>query len=263
MDPVTGILMGASLLGGIISSTGGRKTIDPEWLKQHFGPKIVTDETMEYFNRILNSPQGQQMLSQAVSSGQATQNAIESRAAAAGMGPSGGAQSGSSIFSEAAAGQAPQNAANAVRGDIWSQSFNAAQQAVQNRMGTWAGLYAGQGPTTQEKLGAAIGGAAGMGQVANQQRVSATPNATMATIGSQGTQGPPEANPIGGPTPRNAAPSAPVAVPALQNLSAAAPGASDASPLGAAQSPRSMGRRFRGRIDRFTGGRSMSAIQSA
>src|ERR1051325_3650709 len=127
MDPITGILVGASLLGGIMQGAGGRKQVSPQWLKEHFGPQIVTDETLELFNRMLNSPAGQQAIAQAVQQGNRVQNEMETRAAASGMGPAGGASSGASIFGTAAAGSAANANVNAVRSDLWGQGFNAAQ----------------------------------------------------------------------------------------------------------------------------------------
>lgn len=236
MDPITGILVGASLLGGILQGTGGRKQISPDWLREHFGPQMVNTETMEYFNRILNSPYGQQQLSQAVQGGQQFQNDTESRAAAAGMGPTGGANSGSSIFGEAAAGGAANAAARGVRSDIWARSFDAAQQSVAQRMGMWGSLYANQGPTTQQALGSAIGNAAGVGL-------------TLKDMQAKTTKTTPDVTPQ--PASINMLPP-----PTQSTQPSLAP-----QPLASAQMPRMMGRRLSGRIDRFTGGRSMSTIQ--
>lgn len=239
MDPITGILVGASLLGGILQGTGGRKQISPDWLREHFGPQMVNAETMEYFNRILNSPYGQQQLSQAVQGGQQFQNETESRAAAAGMGPAGGANSGSSIFGEAAAGGAANAAARGVRGDIWARSFDAAQQSVAQRMGMWGSLYANQGPTTQQQIGGALGNAAGVGlTLKDMQAKTQTPTPNVASPTAQ----PASINMLPPPTQATQPSLAP-------------------QTMASAQMPRMMGRRLSGRIDRFTGGRSMSTIQ--
>jgi hypothetical protein len=157
---VYGILAGAQLLGGIISGKSGRKELSPEFLKQHFGAQAVTADTLEYFNRILNSPTGQNMLAQAVQRGSQFQNEVESRAAATGQGAGGGGSSGASIFGQAAAGSAAQHAAGDIRSDIWSQAFNAAQQGVQARMGAFMSGYANQGPTTGQVIGSTISGLA-------------------------------------------------------------------------------------------------------
>jgi hypothetical protein len=251
MDPVTGILVGASLLGGIMQATGGRKQIDPEWLKQHFGPKIVTDEALQYFNEILNSPYGQQALASAVQGGQQLQNETETRAAAAGMGPTGGAQSGSSIFSEAAAGGAANAAARGVRGDLWARSFDAAQQAVNSRMNAWAGLYANQGPTTQQMLGGALGNAAGTGLALKsaQSKESKLPEKSL-TEAAQYTPEMPALRPTAASVPS-----------LLQSQVMSVP--TNTTPLASAEMSRTgvMTGRLPGRIGRFGGGRSMAAIQ--
>jgi hypothetical protein len=136
MDPITLALIGASIAGGIMQSAGQKtpKSIDPEWLKKHFGADAVNEEMISLFNNIINSPYGQQLLTSAAESGQQFETDVARRSAAAGMGPAGGADSGASIFSGAAAGQAGAGMKRQVKSDVMQQSMQQAQQIVSQRM---------------------------------------------------------------------------------------------------------------------------------
>lgn len=136
MDPVTLSLMAASIGGGIMQATGKnkQKSIDPNWLKQHFGAQAVNEEMLTLYNRILNSQYGQQLMAGAAEQGQQFENNVNRQSAAAGFGPGGGADSGASIFSSAAAGQAGAGLQRGVQGSIMQSALPAAQSLVRDRM---------------------------------------------------------------------------------------------------------------------------------
>jgi hypothetical protein len=69
MDPITLTLLGASLAGGIIKAFSGKKVIDPNWLKQHFGAAVVNQEMIDLFNHAISSPQGQRIMTSAAEQG--------------------------------------------------------------------------------------------------------------------------------------------------------------------------------------------------
>lgn len=172
MDPITLALIGASIGGGILQAAGGKKakSISPEWLKKHFGPDAVTEEMIALFNQIINSPQGQQLMTSAAEQGAQFETDVARRSAAAGMGPAGGAESGASIFSGAAAGGATAGLQRGVRANVMQHAGTMAQQNVNARMAAAAGSeqarLAGDfsQPSTMQMLGGAIsqGAAAGL-----------------------------------------------------------------------------------------------------
>lgn len=140
MDPITATLMAANIGGGLLGLHHNKpKTISPEWLKQHFGAGAVNDEMVQLFNHILASPVGQQMMTSAAEQGSQFQNQVARNMAAAGMGPSGGADSGASIFSGAAAGGATNALQRQGKADIMAQAMPVAQQMVSQRMALAAG----------------------------------------------------------------------------------------------------------------------------
>lgn len=196
MDPVTMALMGASLAGGILSGAGGKKTISPEWLKQHFGADAVNEEMISLFNNVLNSPYGQQLMTNAASQGSQFENALRSGTAASGLSGGEGGSSGASIFSDAAAGGATKSLTNQAKSGIFQQVLPVAQSMVQSRLAAYMGQPAMSEPTAMAKFGASLGslGAAGLSATNFGQNAPATPQAinapaggsTMANMGERG-----------------------------------------------------------------------------
>ncbi len=271
MDPVSALLMAASVGGGIMSALGGRKAIDPEWLKQHFGANAVDQEMVDMFNHVINSPVGQQMMTNAATQGQQFQNDTNSAAARAGLGPGGGASSGTGIFATSAAQGATNAMQQGVRSNIFQSVMPLAQQMVNNRMNAYLQGYYGT-QSTQERLGQALGGAAGTAlsfyHPPGQNSVAVNP--------AEGSNNPSDPNFIGPPAPVTGAAATPAAAPnaalaaapplsamrtatpntaldATAGGNAPAPQFSNPNPYRAA--PMSAWGRFAGRISRF--GRSM------
>lgn len=156
MDPVSIALLGGSLLGGIFGRKK-RKAIDIEELRNRFGSAAISKETAALFNQLINSPQGQALLESAAAQGQNLQTEMASRAAASGLSPDTGGQSGVGDFSTAAAAGATSGLQRQVRSNIYSQAVPAAMQMVQG----WQNAYLqdreamAQQPTTLGMLGQA------------------------------------------------------------------------------------------------------------
>lgn len=160
--PVAAALAAITGLGGIIAGKNGRKAIDPETLKRLFGVNAINDETIALFNNLINSPVGQQMMTQAAQTGQSFSNDLNAKLGQAGFA---GGDAGSPIaaFTGAAGGEAAGNMQRSARAQLFSQALDAATQNVNNRAGIWAGSQQiqQQTPTFGEKLGGAITGAVG------------------------------------------------------------------------------------------------------
>lgn len=159
------LLQGASLLGGIFGNK--RKHIDPEYLRQKFGPAAVSKDALELSNYIINSPYGQQLLANAAESGQQFENATNAATAASGLGAGGGASSGTGIFATSAGGQAQSGMERAVRGNIYQQAMPIAAQGVEGRQATYladlqGGGYQDDKASMWQKIGEAAGQAAAM-----------------------------------------------------------------------------------------------------
>lgn len=167
MDPVTITLGAISALGGIIGAAGGKKAIDPEVLRKLFGPDAINNDTIELFNKMINSPVGQQKLAAAAQTGASFSNALNQRLAQSGL-AGGGATSGVGAFTQAAGTQAGAGLEAGVRGDIYQQALDAALQNISQRLGIYAGSQqiAQQQPSAQQIIGSSIAGAAG-GALAN------------------------------------------------------------------------------------------------
>lgn len=162
MDPITAGLVITSALGKLGGMFGGkkRKQIDPNMLRQMFGAKAITDEQMELFNRAINSPQGQQLMTGAAQQGQQLQTDIARRSAEAGLGPSGGASGGADIFAGAASESAVGNLQRSTRASLMEAMLPIAQQLVSDRMQAWLSdreKVMGQTSKFQDVMGA-IGG---------------------------------------------------------------------------------------------------------
>lgn len=144
--------------GGILAASGGRKALDPAALKRLFGPKAVTDEAMEYYNRMLNSPEGQQMLAGASQQGAQFSNALNDRLAQSGL-AGGGATTGVGAFQQAAGSTAGASLERGVKSNIYGNALDQAGQSVAARMNAYLGQPALQEPTMGQTLGSALAGA--------------------------------------------------------------------------------------------------------
>lgn len=160
MDPITAILAAASAAGKIFG--GARKHIDINWLKEKFGAHAVSEEALTLFNSILNSPQGQALMTNAAEQGQQFARDTARNAASAGLAGAGGGSSGAGIFATSAA----EGATNAFQRDLSSQLYQAslpvAQQLVNERMQAYLNDFQSNGvPTQSANLWQGIGNAAG------------------------------------------------------------------------------------------------------
>lgn len=117
-------------LGGIFGRK--KKYVDPEALRQKYGPRAIARDTQELSNYILNSPYGQQLLAQAAEAGQGLQTEMASRAAAAGVDPSSGGQSGAGDFATSAASQAQSGLERQTKANVWQQAMPIAAGLNQN-----------------------------------------------------------------------------------------------------------------------------------
>lgn len=165
-----------------MQAAGGKKTIDPEWLKQHFGAAAVTEEMVTLFNNIINSPYGQQVMTDAASQGSQFETALRSNTAQTGLGTGEGGTSGASIFSESAAGGATKSLQGQARAGIFQQALPIAANIVNARLAAYMGQPALSQPTPLATLGSAIGNAAGVGS-ANMDWGAKTPTPAPDTRG--------------------------------------------------------------------------------
>ena len=122
------ILQGASMLGGIIGKK--KRYIDPEYLRTHFGAEAVTKRAQELFQKIMASPYGNQLMSSAAEQGQRLQTDMGARAAASGLSPDTGGQSGASDFATSAAAGAADSIQRAGKAEVYGQAMPLAQQMV-------------------------------------------------------------------------------------------------------------------------------------
>src|SRR5687767_7318659 len=133
MDPVSAVLAAASAAGAILG--GQRKSLDINWLKKHFGAAAVTQEALQLFNSIINSPHGQSLIASAAEEGQAFARQTAQASAQAGLSGGGaGADSGAGIFATSAAQGAGDAFQRDVRSNMWQTALPAAQQMVADRM---------------------------------------------------------------------------------------------------------------------------------
>lgn len=148
-------------LGGIFGSK--KKYIDPEMLRQKYGPQAVARDAQALTNYIINSPYGQQLMAQAAEAGQGLQTEMASRASASGLSPEAGGESGASTFAAAAGTQAQTGLERQTKASVWQAAMPiAAQQnaqyanlALQNQ------TEQNQEPSTFQKIAAASGQLAG------------------------------------------------------------------------------------------------------
>jgi hypothetical protein len=144
-------------LGGIFGNK--KKYLDPEELRQKYGPQAIGRDTQAIANFILNSPYGQELMKQAATSGQELQTNLASNAASAGLSPDTGASSGASDFAAAAAPQAQAGLEGQTKAGIWQ----AALPVAANLNAGYAGLALAnqnarnQEPSAFQKIAAAAG----------------------------------------------------------------------------------------------------------
>jgi len=173
----------ASAGGGILGKK--RKHIDPEMLRQKFGPGAVSKETMELANYILNSPHGQKLLAGAAESGQQFGRDVNANAAAAGLAGPGGS-SGTGIFATSAGGQAQSGFERAIKGDVYNAAMPVAANMVGQRQQAYindlnGGGYQDDRARMFEQIGSAASAAgtlAGSARQPGQTPVSAQPAVT-------------------------------------------------------------------------------------
>lgn len=156
------ILQGASLLGGVIGKK--RKAIDPEYLRQHFGPRAVAQNAQELSNYILNSPYGQQLMASAAEQGQGLQTEMAARAAQSGLSPDTGGQSAASDFATSAASQAQAGFERQTRAGITQSAMPIAADMTANLQNAYIQDLEEQNaqPSIWQRIGAAAGQAASM-----------------------------------------------------------------------------------------------------
>ncbi len=159
--PVGALLTAApyvlNALGGIFGKK--RKYIDPEELRRRYGPDAINADAMKYYNTIINSPYGQQLMAQAATSGQTAQGNLASRAAASGMGNGSGASSGASDFAAATAPQIQGSLEQTQKANVWQQAFQqaTAQNAQLAGVAERGNTYNNSQPSTFEKIAGAAG----------------------------------------------------------------------------------------------------------
>ena len=118
------ILQGLSALGGIFGKDN--RYVDPEKLRKLYGAQAVTRDAMQYYNQILASPYGRQLMDSAANSGQEAQTQIAANAAASGLDASTGGESGASTFTTGVAPQIQSGLENQGRAAIFQNAFGAA-----------------------------------------------------------------------------------------------------------------------------------------
>jgi hypothetical protein len=181
--PVMAVLAAVQAAGGIYSAIKGKKgqrAVDPEVLKKLFGPEAITEEALQMFNATINSPAGQQMMTNAAQSGQSFSNQMQAELGKAGFTGEG---SGSPLasFTSAASREAGNSMQRQVRSDMYGNALNAAQQNVGQRMGVWAGSQQiqQQQPSFGTQLGSALlGGAATAASMIPGKQAAVTPPPT-------------------------------------------------------------------------------------
>jgi len=175
----------ASAAGGIFGNK--RKHIDPEMLRQKFGPNAVSKDTIELANYILNSPQGQKLLAGAAESGQQFQNNVNANAASAGLAGPGGA-SGTGIFSTSAGSQAQSGFERAIKGDVYNAAMPIAAEGVANRQNAYindlqGGGYQDDKARMFEAIGKAAGSATAIGGLNKQAPAGNAATASETNLG--------------------------------------------------------------------------------
>ena len=159
---IPAILSGVSAVAGIFGKK--QKYLDPETLRQQYGPRAVARDSQELSNYILNSPYGQQLMASAAEQGQGLQTEMNARAAESGLSPDTGASSGASDFAVSAATQAQTGLERQVKSDITQSALPiAAQQNAGYQQTALANQAAKNAePSVWQKIGQAAGTAASL-----------------------------------------------------------------------------------------------------
>lgn len=152
------ILSGLSALGGVFGKQ--RKYIDPDMMRQKYGPQAIAGDTNSLANFILNSPYGQQLLKGAATSGQEMQTDLAQRAAASGMAPGAGGTSGASDFAAAAAPQIQGNLERQTKAGVWQAALPVAAGMNENLANMAEYQSENPIPSAFQKISAGAGAAA-------------------------------------------------------------------------------------------------------
>jgi len=151
-------------LGGIFGNK--KKYMDPEMMRQKYGPAAIAKDTQSISNFILNSPYGQELLKSAAESGQQFQGDVASKSAASGLSPDTGGESGASTFAAAAAPQAQAGLERGVKANVWQAALPIAAGQNANYAALEQSNMAAQNqePSVFQKIAAAGGQLAGAAQ---------------------------------------------------------------------------------------------------
>lgn len=182
------VLQGLSALGGIFGKKK-RKYMDEETLRQVYGPQAVGRDTTQLAQYILNSPYGQQLMSTAAEQGQTIQNEMNAKAAASGLSPDTGGQSGTGDFATSAAAGAQSGLERQTKAGFYESAMPVAAEMVSGRMQAALGQQSEQNAYTPTNFIGRLGAAAG--QVAASLPAgggaAAPAGADMSRMGAQGT----------------------------------------------------------------------------
>ena len=156
------VLQGLSAMGGIFGHK--KKYIDPEMLRQKYGPAAVASDAQQLSNHILNSPYGQQLMASAATQGQGLESNMAQNAARSGLDASSGGESGASTFATGAASQAQAGLERGVKADVWKSALPIAAQQNQGYADLEMQNNEEQNntPNAWQRIGAAAGQAASM-----------------------------------------------------------------------------------------------------
>jgi hypothetical protein len=156
------MLQGMSALGGIFGKK--KKYLDPEMMRQRYGPAAIGRDAQELSNQILNSPYGQQLMASAATQGQDLQSAMAGNAAKSGLDPSTGGESGASTFATGAAQNAQSGLERGARADAWKMALPVVAGMNQNLQGLEESNNAEQNatPNMWQRIGSAAGQASSL-----------------------------------------------------------------------------------------------------
>lgn len=164
-----GLTAAGSLLG-----KSERPTIDPEMLKNLFGPGAVAGDTQEFFRSLLNSPMFAEIMRSASLRGTSLGNQIRSNVASAGTGGSPiGAFANAAARGYGTALQLP------MRASLFEEALKAALSNNAGRMSIWgqSQLSRQEQPTWQRMVGASAlnAGATGFTNWFSQPKAAIAP----------------------------------------------------------------------------------------
>lgn len=156
------ILQGMSALGGIFGNK--KKYLDPEMLRQRYGPAAIGRDAQTLANQILNSPYGQQLMASAATQGQDFQTAMAGNAAKSGLDASSGGESGASTFATGAAQQAQTGLERQTKAGIYQSAIAPMAQMNANlqNVALMNNEEQNNTPNMWQRIGSAAGQAASM-----------------------------------------------------------------------------------------------------